>query len=296
MLYLLQVMKQYPGLVQIPSFANLRRQLRAYSFRSWENMDDSEAVFSHPKFVKGQPELLEGCVTIRRRGKCTRPLKHARDKKRVELEVEDAKKCLFTDAGTPVANSDRTFLETPSSDKGNVQKLGQNNGVPQGSVVSPCSEPVQRCSSTSPPIPMFDAFNYKWGMFYPSEGEGLARVETSNGIPGVYIPQCGQVQLPSPSICSPRMPITPYSFMHPFFAPSSHTPGDAVTCSSSSSEIGSTCTIDLPVYFNEDLRQVEHYEQSTCSDTSYMGYLSESPSSVDSVASCRYSGYDFYTL
>ena len=53
-----KVMKTYPGLVKIPSFANFRRQMRWYGF-DWEyNHDVGLFYFSHPNFQRDKEELL----------------------------------------------------------------------------------------------------------------------------------------------------------------------------------------------------------------------------------------------
>ena len=53
-----EVMTVFPGLVQIASFPNFRRQLREYSF-NWSINIDSEFEFCHPYFLKGREDILE---------------------------------------------------------------------------------------------------------------------------------------------------------------------------------------------------------------------------------------------
>lgn len=60
-----EVMEKYPGFAQIPSFANLRRLLREYSF-SWQNNDTGEFQFSHPGFKKERKDLLHIIRTKRK--------------------------------------------------------------------------------------------------------------------------------------------------------------------------------------------------------------------------------------
>ncbi len=62
-----EVLTDLPGLVQIASFANFRRQLREYSFE-WRNNSDisGEYVFSHPYFIRGRRDLLQQILTRRK--------------------------------------------------------------------------------------------------------------------------------------------------------------------------------------------------------------------------------------
>ncbi|ESO98425.1 hypothetical protein LOTGIDRAFT_159233 [Lottia gigantea] len=57
------VMDCYPGFLQIPDFANIRRLFREYGF-DW-NHEGSVFEFSHPSFVRGNPEIL--CEVLTRR-------------------------------------------------------------------------------------------------------------------------------------------------------------------------------------------------------------------------------------
>ena len=60
-----KVMKRYPGLVQISSFLNYRRQLREYGF-DWAVVQNGEFQFSHPCFIRGREELIRGVTTKRK--------------------------------------------------------------------------------------------------------------------------------------------------------------------------------------------------------------------------------------
>jgi len=61
------VMRVHPGLVEISSFANFRRQMREYAF-DWQYLvETQEFVFSHPSFVRSRPDLLSGVLTRRKR-------------------------------------------------------------------------------------------------------------------------------------------------------------------------------------------------------------------------------------
>ena len=59
------VMKRYPGLVQIASFLNFRRQLREYGF-DWTAHENNVYGFFHPEFVRGRLELMRGVLTKRK--------------------------------------------------------------------------------------------------------------------------------------------------------------------------------------------------------------------------------------
>lgn len=59
------VLKCYPGFLQISSFANLRRLFRQYAF-DWKINYDETFEFSHEFFVRGHPQLLEEIVTRRK--------------------------------------------------------------------------------------------------------------------------------------------------------------------------------------------------------------------------------------
>ena len=65
-LFVGEVMKFHPGLVQIASFTNFRRQLREYGF-DWYINNTCEFEFSHPCFTRGRPELLR---ELQSRRKC----------------------------------------------------------------------------------------------------------------------------------------------------------------------------------------------------------------------------------
>ena len=65
-LFVGEVMKFHPGLVQIASFTNFRRQLREYGF-DWYINNKCEFEFSHPCFTRGRPELLR---ELQSRRKC----------------------------------------------------------------------------------------------------------------------------------------------------------------------------------------------------------------------------------
>ena len=57
-------MTLYPGLVAISTFANFRRQLRAYNF-DWFVNAEGDIEFHHPYFLRGHPELVSMIVTKR---------------------------------------------------------------------------------------------------------------------------------------------------------------------------------------------------------------------------------------
>jgi hypothetical protein len=60
------VMKYYPGFLQIPSFANFRRLFREYGF-DWVILDETNFLqFSHPFFIRGNPDLLPNVLTKRK--------------------------------------------------------------------------------------------------------------------------------------------------------------------------------------------------------------------------------------
>ena len=65
-LFVGEVMKQHPGLVQIASFTNFRRQLREYGF-DWYINSKCEFEFSHPCFTRCRPELIR---ELQSRRKC----------------------------------------------------------------------------------------------------------------------------------------------------------------------------------------------------------------------------------
>ena len=61
------VMKCYPGFVQIASFANVRRLFREYSF-DWSIVEGTDNVFefSHPDFIRERKDLLHAIKTKRK--------------------------------------------------------------------------------------------------------------------------------------------------------------------------------------------------------------------------------------
>ena len=61
------VMRVHPGLVEISSFANFRRQMREYSFDWQYHSETREFEFSHPSFLRGRPDLLPAVLTRRKR-------------------------------------------------------------------------------------------------------------------------------------------------------------------------------------------------------------------------------------
>jgi len=61
------VMLVHPGLVEISSFANFRRQMREYGFDWLYHPETREFEFSHPSFVRGRPDLLSAVLTRRKR-------------------------------------------------------------------------------------------------------------------------------------------------------------------------------------------------------------------------------------
>ena len=60
-----EVMKKYPGFMQISTFLNLRRQFRWYGF-NWESLENGDFEFSHPAFLRDRPDLVELVVTRRK--------------------------------------------------------------------------------------------------------------------------------------------------------------------------------------------------------------------------------------
>lgn len=61
-----EVMKCYPGFLQIPSFVNFRRLFREYSF-DWKFLDDEQTFeFSHPYFVYGYRDVVSEIRTRRK--------------------------------------------------------------------------------------------------------------------------------------------------------------------------------------------------------------------------------------
>lgn len=67
-----QVMTVYPGLVEISTFANFRRQMREYGFVWIQRKDTAEFTFSHPCFLRDRKDLLHLVVTRRRSRKLGR--------------------------------------------------------------------------------------------------------------------------------------------------------------------------------------------------------------------------------
>jgi len=61
------VLDVHPGLVEISSFANFRRQMREYAFDWTYHPETREFEFSHPSFVRSRPELLPAVLTRRKR-------------------------------------------------------------------------------------------------------------------------------------------------------------------------------------------------------------------------------------
>ena len=59
------VMSLHPNLVEIPNFANFRRQMRAYGF-GWSLLFGDIFEFRHNYFKRGRPDLLK-CVLTRRK-------------------------------------------------------------------------------------------------------------------------------------------------------------------------------------------------------------------------------------
>ena len=63
------VMQTHPGLVEIPTFANFRRQMREYGFDWTHCKETGDFTFTHPSFVRGRKDLIHLVVT-RRKSKC----------------------------------------------------------------------------------------------------------------------------------------------------------------------------------------------------------------------------------
>jgi len=61
------VMHVHPGLMEISSFANFRRQMREYGFDWTYQPETREFEFSHPSFLRGRPDLLTDVLTRRKR-------------------------------------------------------------------------------------------------------------------------------------------------------------------------------------------------------------------------------------
>jgi len=61
------IMRVHPGLVEISSFANFRRQMREYGFDWLYHPETREFEFSHPCFLRGRPDLLSAVLTRRKR-------------------------------------------------------------------------------------------------------------------------------------------------------------------------------------------------------------------------------------
>ena len=61
------VMHVHPGLVEISSFANFRRQMREYGFDWLYHPETREFEFSHPSFCRDRPDLLQEVLTRRKR-------------------------------------------------------------------------------------------------------------------------------------------------------------------------------------------------------------------------------------
>ena len=62
-----RVMRQHPGLVEIASFANFRRQMREYGFDWSYDSETREFEFAHPSFRRDRPDLLPDVLTRRKR-------------------------------------------------------------------------------------------------------------------------------------------------------------------------------------------------------------------------------------
>ena len=61
------VMRRHPGLVEIASFANFRRQMREYGFE-WTYRDETrDYEFAHPAFRRDRPDMLADVLTRRKR-------------------------------------------------------------------------------------------------------------------------------------------------------------------------------------------------------------------------------------
>ena len=73
----------HPGLVQIPSFINFRRQLREYGFK-WGILKKHVYYFTHTSFQKGHPQLLRLVKTRRHNRQGCDPQKKIRQSTKIQ--------------------------------------------------------------------------------------------------------------------------------------------------------------------------------------------------------------------
>jgi hypothetical protein len=110
----LLVDRTYPGLVDIPTFANFRRQLREYGFAWTYNTETREFEFAHPCFVRDRPDLLHGVLTRRA---CYRREHNGRAMRRRGAAGRQAKRAMCSSSSTSSLSSScrSDCVSTPAS-------------------------------------------------------------------------------------------------------------------------------------------------------------------------------------
>lgn len=131
------VMDLYPGFVQIPQFANLRRLFREYSF-NWHLSASGHFTFSHPCFLRGRTDLLSKIKTRRKSlplygfRRNTRRRNLLRSPRRLKKDDPDADEgCIYDDIKAD--NSSDSLKKTRQSFRKDILTNNESKRSP-----SPC--------------------------------------------------------------------------------------------------------------------------------------------------------------
>jgi len=122
------VMHVHPGLVEISSFANFRRQMREYGFDWLYHEETREFEFSHPSYVRGRPDLLSAVLTRRKRRRKHAGAGSVATGTRLQSVSMPYRRSVIKYAGVPKKGSDRprtcsASLQTP--DVGAAKSLNE---------------------------------------------------------------------------------------------------------------------------------------------------------------------------
>jgi len=121
------VIRVHPGLVEISSFANFRRQMREYAFDWAYRAETREFEFSHPSFVRGRPDLLADVLTRRKRRRSHGGGGGSRVGTRLRGTrcLPPARRSVISYAAVPKAESDRPRSSLRAGDVGTAKSLNE---------------------------------------------------------------------------------------------------------------------------------------------------------------------------
>ena len=200
--------KRFPGLAQIESFHNLRRQFRQYGF-TWALTEDGLAEFRHPLFLQGHPDLVKDVVTRRRSSAVTKVEDNSRPQKPVSKKArkEEGDVKAVKKRGEDAAGPNKAGQTTAKAKVINDAQLKGSDSPPAGPAAAlPAGFRCPYAHLHVPPYPPFPGMHRTWSPPTPGSPPDVAGKMPSGSPPGSSPPRWVMAPYGYPPLYPPWMP------------------------------------------------------------------------------------------